>query len=306
MTKEIFQQMVIREFNRCYGEDYRLEIKLAYTANDICKDVIVIHQTKNSDSVADVAFDWEYFFESTEKMDYTVDMVGMVVKEIFYAMKKDIRVEDLLQWESVGKMLRIRVVNYEKSKRFLSDLPHRKYLDLAAVAYLDLGMEDTTSMLVRNSMLSAWGKAAKGVLDQAEDNMKKMCCIQENIIKRLLRLYQEVESSVDNIDPGILDCLGVDNSLEMYVVKYDSPAYGASAILNPANFSFLKQNVYIIASNCHELIVIPDNEILDENDMRLMVNEINRTDVLEEEVLSGNIYYYNYEENRISLVESGW
>lgn len=331
MTKKIFQQRVIQEFNRRYGEKYRSVSDTIFVANDIWRDVIVIYQIKNEKSKTCIAFDWEQFIDMTEGTDYPMNMVGNIVREVAHAMVYDKEIENRVQWDTAKKKLRVRMVNYKKSRKFLAETPHRKYLDLAVAAYIET--ESKMSILVRNYMLSEWGKTADEVLQQAEANMKELFCIQDSLVDMILKLYQReydsgdgrahgIENSIANgtedgiangvkngMESGIANGmkaeirsrLGEDSHCGMYVVKYDSPAYGASAILEPSNFAFLEQNAYIIASNCHELIVIPESEAAEEQDMRRMVREINRTDLLAEEVLSDNLYYYNYAENGLSL-----
>ena len=47
----------------------------------------------------------------------------------------------------------------------------------------------------------------------------------------------------------------------------------------------------VIPSSIHELIVVPYNESID--DINAIVEEVNRTTVSAEDVLSGHIYYYD-------------
>ena len=64
----------------------------------------------------------------------------------------------------------------------------------------------------------------------------------------------------------------------------------------------LGEDYYILPSSIHECIVIPKKEEIDPEELKIMVREINATQVQPEEVLSDEIYQYERRYHRLSMV----
>ena len=61
------------------------------------------------------------------------------------------------------------------------------------------------------------------------------------------------------------------------------------------------ENFYILPSSIHEVIVIPESKSPMRPQLDCMIQEVNETQVEEEEVLSSHAYYYSHKEGRIFL-----
>ena len=62
-------------------------------------------------------------------------------------------------------------------------------------------------------------------------------------------------------------------------------------------------NFYILPSSVHEVLVLSEKKAPCIKDLRDMVYEVNSTQVLPEEILSDNVYYYDKETKSISIAE---
>jgi len=60
-------------------------------------------------------------------------------------------------------------------------------------------------------------------------------------------------------------------------------------------------NLYIIPSSIHELLLLPDDGTVDRESLDQMVQEVNMNEVLPTERLSDHVYYYEYAENEIRM-----
>ena len=91
----------------------------------------------------------------------------------------------------------------------------------------------------------------------------------------------------------------------MYVLSNQIRSYGASAILYQGRLEaigmYLKSNYYVLPSSVHEVIVIPENEAMGIQSLSAIVQEINQTQVQEEEVLSNHAYYYDRKKKVLSM-----
>lgn len=86
--------------------------------------------------------------------------------------------------------------------------------------------------------------------------------------------------------------------------------HGASTILYPevlGNFVHRDnvdvEQLYILPSSTHEVILLPCNEMVNVMQLQQMVEEINKTQVPEEEILSDNVYVYSVKDDKISIAD---
>ena len=83
----------------------------------------------------------------------------------------------------------------------------------------------------------------------------------------------------------------------MYILTNTEKLHGAACILYQQLLEeFAKKvndNLYILPSSVHEIIMIPASFAGKASELRQMVEEINATQVEEEEVLSDSVYFFN-------------
>ena len=56
---------------------------------------------------------------------------------------------------------------------------------------------------------------------------------------------------------------------------------------------------YILPSSIHETIVVPFNDGMNVDELKNMVHEVNSTQVVADEILSDNVYVYDYDKHLI-------
>jgi hypothetical protein len=89
----------------------------------------------------------------------------------------------------------------------------------------------------------------------------------------------------------------------MYVASNTLGVNGATWLLyhnELLNFSSqMGTDFYILPSSIHEVILVPSNEVIPENDLLEMVKDVNNTQVAINEVLSDNVYIYDHKQNEV-------
>ena len=89
----------------------------------------------------------------------------------------------------------------------------------------------------------------------------------------------------------------------MYVLTNDTKLNGAAMLLCPATMDKVAEQVgssyYIILSSIHETLIVPFSDDLNVDQLRQMVHEVNSTQVAPDEILSDNVYVYDYDNHRI-------
>lgn len=191
-------------------------------------------------------------------------------------------------YAKIKTKLAYKVINYEKNKALLQDIPYRKYLDLAIVFYLliDSNIHGTSTILVTNHHISAWNISTDDLYTDALENTQLL----------LPATLQSINSVISELidDPDLISHNSDDS---MYVLSNKIRYLGASTILYKNELISiglkLAENYYILPSSIHELIIIPESRTIIKEDLEQMVKEINETHLETEEVLSDTVYYYN-------------
>ena len=91
----------------------------------------------------------------------------------------------------------------------------------------------------------------------------------------------------------------------MYVLTNEIRSFGAACILYDKVLedigNQLGENYYVLPSSVHEVIIVPESKSPNRIDLEDMIEEINDTQVEEEEILSYRAYYFSRKENRLIL-----
>ncbi len=196
-------------------------------------------------------------------------------------------------YEKVKDRIFHKLVNYEKNRKLLEDVPHFTWYDLAIVFYyaLEEKVLGSASILIHNSHLAMWGKTAEELYETAEGNMRR------NMPELLVPMYRLVEEMT-----GLK--MKEAASLDMYVLTNQAKLNGASVMLYSQKIGELAEelgtDLLILPSSVHEVLLLPDDS---EHDFyRQMVREVNETQVEPEEVLSDHLYRYDRKKAKIEEI----
>ncbi len=92
----------------------------------------------------------------------------------------------------------------------------------------------------------------------------------------------------------------------MAVITNTAKNYGAAAILNKDAMMKIadacEDDLYIIPSSVHECITIPKS-VMEPEELREMVCQVNQTQVLPEERLSDDVYFFDSVTREISMAD---
>ncbi len=203
---------------------------------------------------------------------------------------------DFLQ---VRERLVCRLVNYEKNREMLKQVPHRRFLDLAVIYYYK--MEDDTfgdaSILVKNEHMEMWDADLEEVDDAAMSNTIRLmpyeCIYIADVIKQMTGIQIE-ESEQDQIP--------------MYVLTNTEKSFGAAVILYQTILEAVSVRLggdfYVLPSSVHECMLVPAFADFNPTQLREIVCEINEECVAEEEILGDTVYRYYSEEGRLAAAAS--
>lgn len=178
-----------------------------------------------------------------------------------------------------------KLINYEKNKELLKDVPHFRWHDLAVVFYYQMEEKifGKATIMIHDSHLAEWGLTAEEVYRTARRNMEQkkpevLVPIQE-VLKDMMGLQVE------------------ESSVPLYVLTNREKMFGASAMLYSEKIKELadrlQTDLLILPSSTNEVLLLPDEGKQDYTVYRQMVREVNTTQVDPEEILSFNVYRYD-------------
>ena len=205
----------------------------------------------------------------------------------------DLDVSAITDLDRVRDKIAAKLINTEQNKEYLEDKPHTDIADLSAVYYINLGTDSCGSMttVITNALLSQYGITVEELHEIAVQNMDskaRFCSIFEVLSELISSDLQDGLCPADNM---------------MFVLTNESKLNGAAMLLCPATMDMIAEQVgssiYILPSSIHETLVVPFNDGLDVEQLKQMVHEVNSTQVAEDEILSDNVYVYNYSRHSI-------
>lgn len=206
-------------------------------------------------------------------------------------------------YEMVKDRICYRLVGRKENEDLLKDIPHTEFLDLAVCFYYAMDLDKDGlgegSILIRNAHMEAWGVSMEELLRQAQSNTPRIFPWEYIPLEKIMAGIMQEEGE---------EFIPEDRSWEvpMKVLSNRKRMYGAACMLYPGVLEGIaakeKSSLYIIPSSLHELILLPDDGIVSAEELKKMIFEVNRTQVIPEEVLSDSLYYYDRTKEEIIIV----
>ena len=298
ITYEKFQEIVTDKVQKKLDEKVRVKVTSVVKNNGVVLKGLCF--TKEEEGISPTIYLESFYEEYKNGKDFS-DIVDHIL-DIFHLGSKN-RVFDVntfLDFEKAGKHIAYKLVNYEKNKELLKRIPHKKYLDMAIVYYYLLNNEEieNATILIYNNHLECWGITEEELDRVARENTPKL--LKEDL-RSLTEILFEMLSKRGFAGAEDLPVEPDENC--MYVLSNSTRIFGAAAILYTdvlKEFADeLKQDLYILPSSVHEVILVPKTVGIEPETLREMVKEVNATQLEETEILSDSVYCFSREENRV-------
>lgn len=219
------------------------------------------------------------------------DLVENIVKT-YKSTSLDLNMDFFQDYEQVEKCINMKFINFEKNEELLKRVPHKRWHDLAVVFYYPMVLQgQRASILLYDNHLKLWGKTAEEVFQTAKTNMKRDVPV---ILQNLGEILPLPAGPVPREAPL------------MYVLSIQGFHYGAAAILYSEEVKDLADklqcDLLILPSSIHELLILKDDHTREYEEYRMMVQMVNKTDLVPEELLSYSLYRYNREKAEVEMV----
>ncbi len=238
----------------------------------------------------------EEYFEQYQK-HHSLDRIAKSILKLY----QEVRVERawetsvLQSFQKMQSKIVYKLIHAEENEELLEQIPHVCVLDLAIVFYVLLDVNDsgTATILITDDIVKMWGVKKDVIYKIAHQNTKKLLPPEFQTMRSVVA--ELLDERADEQEGE--DC--------MYVLTNEIRSFGAACMLYDKVLedigNQLGENYYVLPSSVHEVIIVPESKSPNRIDLEEMIEEINDTQVEEEEVLSYRAYYFSRKENRLIL-----
>ena len=278
------------------GTDWTIELHTDVILNNGTTHIALILY-KNGEKLHPQIY-LERFFEDY-KRGKTMKEILQDVMTTYEEALKNINPDSLSgieDWEQVKGRLAFRLLSKERNKETLENYVYKDFLDLAAIVTFcaEIDEQGVKAIRVTHDLAERWNVSKEEILQAAEENTEDLFPVRmEPILDTLCRV---ADISRDDLPEEVL---AEEDSPQIMVLTNYLGVNGATVLL----YDSLLQQVYeklggkfiILPSSIHEVIVMPSASAPHAADSQKMVEQINRSAVKEEEILSDSVYLYDGE-----------
>ena len=303
MKIEDFARIVKDSVIKQLGSDWQVTVKRTNKNNSVTYTGLKIRKS-DSDISPLIYLDNQYKNYQCGKT--TVPEVVNYVVKIATKEMQQIDMKQFLDFNSIADNIIYKLINTERNRALLEDLPHIYFLDLSIVFQYMLvgGNYGTAFILIHNAHIRMWEVTVEDLIKAAKLNTPQLMGYEFSDMKNVLNEIIEIKSSkkiCSNISIS-----EIENGIPMYVLSNRYKTEGAACILYPKLLSKignnLKSSYYIIPSSIHEVLILPARNTDSSMEIQAMIREINDTLVAAEEILSYSLYFYEEDDGRMYIV----
>ena len=287
-----FSEILMEEVRHQCGYSIEVTHRTLLKNNGIQKEALELYVSE--DFLAPSIY-VDSYYENFQKGVSVKQLAAMLLRN-YYALEERPKPPEgfFKDFSSISGRIYCRLINYEKNRELLQEIPHEKWLDLAIVYYYlleDELLQDAT-ILIHNAHLLFWGVDEKKLRDAA----------WYNTIHGMKPVFQTLGSALKEVE---LEMMGeVFSETEemmrqnnLYIVTNRKKSFGAIGICHPGQLQKIAQvldsDFYLLPSSVHECLILAGDEEYCLEDLSEMVREINESQVEAQEVLADHAYFYD-------------
>lgn len=296
-----FSTLVKKEVEKRTGDNYRVRLNDVRKNNGVVLKGLTVMQ---DDSNISPTIYLNSYYDAYEDGLVSFRSVVNDVMDTYNRNKvnRSVDMRYFLDFSRVKDSIIYKLVNTEKNKELLEDVPHVEFLDLSIVFQCLIAKEHNgkASILVHNAHLKLWDVSVEELYQAARSNTPRLQTYEIKSMREVIcEILQEEEPETFDYEKCREE---LSDSAPMYVLSNKNRVEGAACILYPGlikDFAdTLGCSLYIIPSSIHEVLLLPANAFEEVDEIKDMIKEINDTQVKREELLSNSLYFYDREEEK--------
>lgn len=305
MVYETFLATITQKLQERLGTDYQLALHPLQKNNGVTLDGLSI--LAPGEAAAPTVYLNAY---------YTQYQRGMKLEDILTDIILLIRstpvpvcptAEEMRNFSSLKSKIMFKLIHAASNEALLSDIPFIPYLDLAIVFYLFLGRNETGQMtaMIHKDHQSQWNVSEHELWQISLENTEREFPAEVRSMADMMKSIAQ-ENLGEQYDESLLDeMLHDEDNMPLFVLTNSVGVNGAGCLLYPdtlKNFAdFLDQDLIILPSSIHEVLITPDTTETSYEELSAMVASINEQEVPVEDRLSNQVYLYKRSDHQLHL-----
>lgn len=296
MTFEEFLNYVkdaIKGFLPDKYQDCNVAINEVLKNNDTKLHALTVSSPEGN--VAPTIYMEQFYADYKDGQDISDVLEEIARVRVDHEVGQDMDVSHIMDYSQVENRITARLINAEKNAEYLADKPHKVVDDLAVVYSINLGEHEggTMSVAVTNNLLENYGVTVDELHEAALRNMDELSQSQFKSMGQVMMEMMGEDFPQEMLPP---------DDGAMFILSNSSKLFGASALLDKKVMDDISQKLgdfYILPSSVHETIIVPKRAGVELNELENMVQEVNSTQVAENEQLSDHVYAYDAETHEL-------
>jgi Ca2+-binding EF-hand superfamily protein len=313
--KQSLKNEIQKRITEKLGENYTVNLQQVYKTN-ISLDAITIFETKADCHIAPTIYLNAYYNDFSKGADVE-DIVEKII-EVYEQNKNEepINISEFLDFENIKSKIACKVINRNLNAKLLEDVPFDEFFDLAIVFYVVWERNEfgNASILIHNNHLNIWGISKEEISEFAYRNTPSLLGISiqsmHSIMAEMLRDDLQKEMMFEADDATIEEMLGQIKENEdgaMYVLTNSKKIDGAILMAYPEVLKEFALNhgiekLVVIPSSVHECLLVVPEGLQSFEQFNNMVQEVNASQVAEDEILADHCYLYDLSCNKLSMI----
>lgn len=301
MTYQEFKQYIMQHIQNELGSSAVISIQDIVKNNNMHLDGLTVFRSgQNISPTVYLNYYYAQYEKGTALSDIFKDILAIYQTN---APSASIDISLFTSYDKVKKRIIFKLINYEKNKELLAEVPHFRYLDLAIVFNCLLRIDDTqtATILIRHQHLSLWNITEDDLYALAVVNTPHLLPYDlRNLSDVLADLLREKEPRSDDFFDTLQQ-----NTIPMYLLSNRSKLNGSGCILYQNLLQCFADKLacdfYILPSSIHEVLLIPVSHCGSIEDLNKIVQEVNTTQLAQDEILSDHVYFYSREQQCLSM-----
>lgn len=287
LVYEDFLCCVQRMVQQKMGKEVRVSLHRVSKNNGVYLDGLSVHEDDQNIAPTIYLNDFYREFQEGCGLPKIVEQIGELYEKS--KIKGKIDTGFYMNFENIRERIACKLISFERNRELLEKVPYVRYLDLAVVFYYMMEHEELGegTILIYGSHLEMWKVTEEELYRQARENTLRLLSWEFYSMREVIR-----DLATEERDEELFS----ESCLPMYVLTNRNRSFGAAVILFDSVLAevgdCLKEDFYILPSSIHEVIIIPAGFALPREELEHMVQEINETQLLPQEVLSERVYYY--------------
>lgn len=303
ITKEIIKDAIKREIGKRYPEGKVMET--TFIKNNTSKLGITIKLPNIKATPVVYVDDMYNYYNNVNDLDDTLNKAISLIESNINSIKNT-KVDDAVS-NLIGDIkgnVFPRLVNTKTNEVMLQNTPHREFLDMSIVYYIEQyndRLNCIESIRITNELMECENISEEELY---HNSMKNMLEKEKSRLMPMIKVIMSIQFGIPLMETEITesDFLGGD----FVMLSNERGINGSRRLLDTKALikasEIAESDLYILPSSTQEVLIVSVNEInASVSELKNMVSEVNMNEVSKEERLTDNVYIFKRDTNTIEI-----